>query len=58
MAEFRYTLDQLEFHNIRHLSYLFYRKTILAGLEFVLLCQKLLKFLARQSYLLQASSCH
>ena len=40
-----YTLDQLEYHNVRHLSYLLYRKTFWIGLEFVLLCQKLIKFL-------------
>jgi hypothetical protein len=39
-----YTLDQLEYHNIRRVSKLFYRKTILAGAEFVVICQKLFKF--------------
>jgi hypothetical protein len=41
-----FTLDQLEYHNMRCVSYLLYRKTISGGLEFVLLCQKLLKFLS------------
>ena len=36
-----YTLDQLEYHNMRRVSYLLYRKMISGGLEFVLLCQKL-----------------
>jgi hypothetical protein len=40
-----YTLDQLEYHNIRHLSYAVYWKTILPGLDFVLLCQKWFRFL-------------
>ena len=40
-----YTLDQYEYHNIRYLSHLLYRKTFWVGLEFVLLCQKLIKFL-------------
>jgi hypothetical protein len=33
-----YTLDQLEYHNMRRVSYLLYRKTISCGLEFVLIC--------------------
>jgi hypothetical protein len=41
-----YTLDQLEYHNIRHVSRLLYRKTIMTGFEFVWLCQKFLKFLS------------
>jgi hypothetical protein len=41
-----YTLDQLEYHNIRHLSNLLYRKTISTGLECVLLCQKLARLLS------------
>src|SRR4030095_1096340 len=41
-----YTLDQLEFHNMRRVSYLLYRKTITTGLDFVLLCRKLFKFLS------------
>jgi hypothetical protein len=41
-----YTLDQLEFHNMRRVSYLLYRKMITAGLDFVLLCRKLFKFLS------------
>ena len=41
-----YTLDQLEYHNIRRLSNLLYRKTITTGLEFVVMCQKLFKFLS------------
>ena len=38
------TVDQFEYHNIRHLSNLLYRKTIWTGLEFVVMCQKLFKF--------------
>jgi hypothetical protein len=41
-----YTLDQLEYHNVRHLSNTLYRKTFFAGAEFVVLCQKLFRFLA------------
>lgn len=41
-----YTLDQLEYHNMRRVSYMLYRKTITTGLEFVLICQRLLKFLS------------
>ena len=41
-----YTLDQLEYHNMRRVSYTLYRKTITTGLEFVLICQRLLKFLS------------
>jgi hypothetical protein len=41
-----YTLDQLEFHNMRRVSYLLYRKTITTGLDFVLLCRKLFRFLS------------
>ena len=40
-----YTLDQLEYHNMRRVSYLLYRKMISGGLEFVLLCQKLFGWL-------------
>jgi hypothetical protein len=40
-----YTLDQLEYHNIRRVSKLLYAKTIVTGLQFVLIWQKLLKFL-------------
>jgi hypothetical protein len=43
-----YTLDQLEYHNIRRVSYFLYRKTITDGLDFVLLCRKLLKFLSME----------
>jgi hypothetical protein len=39
-----YTLDQLEWHNIRHVSGMLYRKTIMVGHEFILLTQKVLKF--------------
>jgi len=39
-----YTLDQLEYHNVRRLSAMLYRKTITTGLEFVVMCQKLFKF--------------
>ena len=38
------TVDQFEYHNIRHLSNVLYRKTIWTGLEFVVMCQKLFKF--------------
>lgn len=41
-----YTLDQLEYHNIRRVSKLLYAKTIVTGLQFVLMWQKLLKFLS------------
>jgi hypothetical protein len=41
-----YTLDQLEYHNMRRVSYLLYRKTITTGLDFVLLCRKLFRFLS------------
>ena len=41
-----YTLDQLEYHNMRRVSYLLYRKTITDGLDFVLICRKLLEFLS------------
>jgi len=40
-----YTLDQLEYHNIRHLAYLLYRKTLMPGYDFAVFCQKWLKFL-------------
>ena len=33
-----YTLDQLEYHNIRRVSHLLYAKTIVTGLQFVLMC--------------------
>jgi hypothetical protein len=39
-----YTLDQLEYHNVRSLSSMLYRKTITTGLDFVVMCQKLFKF--------------
>jgi hypothetical protein len=39
-----YTLDQLEYHNIRRISNLLYRKTITTGLDFVVICQMLFKF--------------
>ena len=39
-----YTLDQLEYHNVRHLSNMLYRKTFFTGVEFVVLCQKLFGF--------------
>jgi hypothetical protein len=39
-----YTLDQLEFHNMRRVSHTLYRKTISCGLEFVLICRKLFGF--------------
>jgi hypothetical protein len=39
-----YTLDQLEYHNVRRLSSMLYRKTITTGLDFVVMCQKLFKF--------------
>src|ERR1700730_8233281 len=41
-----YTLDQLEYHNIRRVSHLLYSKTIVTGLQFVLMCQKLFKLLS------------
>jgi hypothetical protein len=41
-----YTLDQLEYHNIRHVSPVLYRKTIMTGLEFALLCRWLFGFLS------------
>jgi hypothetical protein len=41
-----YTLDQLEYHNLRYLSFFLYRKTITTGQEFVVMCQKLFKFLS------------
>jgi hypothetical protein len=41
-----YTLDQFEYHNLRHLSFNVYRKTFLHGLDFVWLCQKLFRFLS------------
>jgi hypothetical protein len=39
-----YTLDQLEFHNVRHVCRLFYSKTFPIGLDFVVMCRKLFKF--------------
>ncbi len=39
-----YTLDQLEYHNIRRVSNTAYRKTITTGLDFVVMCRKLFKF--------------
>jgi hypothetical protein len=41
-----YTLDQFEYHNLRHLSFNVYRKTFLHGLDFVWLCQKLFRFMS------------
>ena len=41
-----YTLDQLEYHNVRRASKLLYAKTIVTGLQFVLMWQKVLKFLS------------
>jgi hypothetical protein len=40
-----FTLDQLEYHNIRHLARLLYRKTLIPGFDYALFCQKWLKFL-------------
>jgi hypothetical protein len=40
-----YTLDQLEYHNIRHLSYLLYRKTFFADFTFAPLFHKLFSLL-------------
>jgi hypothetical protein len=40
-----FTLDQLEYHNIRHLSHSLYRRTLIPGLDYALFCQKWLKFL-------------
>jgi hypothetical protein len=37
-----YTLDQLEYHNIRRLSNLAYRKTISFGQELAIMCRKVL----------------
>ena len=34
-----FTLDQLEYHNIRHLAPLLYRKTIIPGLDYALFCR-------------------
>jgi hypothetical protein len=41
-----YTLDQLEFHDIRHLSNMLYRKAITTGFELVVIFAKLLKLLS------------
>src|SRR5215470_6200032 len=41
-----YTLDQFEYHNLRHLSSTVYRKTFLHGLDFVVLCERLFRFLS------------
>ena len=41
-----YTLDQFEYHNLRHLSYNVYRKTFLHGLDVVRFCQKRFKFMS------------
>jgi hypothetical protein len=41
-----YTLDQLEYHNVRHVSRLFYRKTVMVGMDFIFMCQKLLKLVS------------
>jgi hypothetical protein len=38
-----YTLDQLEYHNIRRIANLPYQKTITTGVGFVVICRKLLK---------------
>jgi hypothetical protein len=40
-----FTLDQLEYHNIRHLAYLPYRKTLMPSNDYVLFCHRWLKFL-------------
>jgi hypothetical protein len=45
-----YTLDQLEYHNMRRVSYLLYRKTITDGLDFVLIFRKLLEFLSMDHF--------
>ena len=45
-----YTLDQLEYHNMRHVSKMLYRKTITTGLEFVVLCRMLFGFPAIDSF--------
>ena len=39
-----YTLDQLEYHNVRHISSMLYRKTFFTGTEFIAMCRKLLRF--------------
>lgn len=44
-----YTLDQLEYHNIRSLSKVLYAKTIVTGAPFVVAWQKLRKFLSLDS---------
>ena len=38
-----YTLDQLEYHNIRRIANLPYHKTVTTGVGFVVICQKLFK---------------
>ena len=53
-----FTLDQLEYHNIRHLASLPYRKTLIPSNDYALFCQKWLKFLPLKSLLRQVSSCH
>ena len=40
------SVDQFEYHNVRHLSKSLYRRTIGAGLECVVMCQKFFKFTA------------
>jgi hypothetical protein len=45
-GDISHTLDQLEYHNLRRVSKLAYAKTIVTGLQFVLMWQKLLKFLS------------
>ncbi len=41
-----YTLEQLEYHNMRDVCPLVYRKTIAMGVDFIALAQKVLKFLS------------
>jgi hypothetical protein len=40
-----YTLDQLEYHNVRIISNVLYRKIVASGMEFVVACQKPFKAL-------------
>ena len=40
------SVDQFEYHNIRHLSKSLYRRTVGTGLECVVMCQKFFKFMA------------
>lgn len=44
-----YTLDQLEYHNLRHVSTTLYANTIATGMPFVWVCQKLLALLSINS---------